>query len=264
MNREARFPSFSTLILMMIIATLPMASQADQPELRINSFFDIELTPGQDIVFHGAVDTLVVTSGQTALFRWEDGMFFLGDGSSEIMIRPYKQRPPREPDPEKIAKIKRGYVNVPTIAQLLAGKPDADDPLIWFEACSTWLEEQRTLLSAVKRQFINDSRTDRYLAALACVKTLQADPLVIPDTVEILGPDKHDADRYDIVLYFEGMGARTVFPLLAEERPPHEPATSITRKAALSLHHLLWNLLSTGQPYTIELGGGIRTSLKGE
>ena len=235
--------------------------------LRRDTFFPIPVAPGQRLAFTGPRDTLVLTGGDVALFRWDGAALWLGDGRREVRIRPLADdTTTAPPTAERLAALRRTLGDPPRVRELLGGEAAAAaaDAAAWYSAYRTWAAERESLAVRVLRRFRAAAPAARPDAAEDCRRLLAASPLVEPGTVAVQAPPDPAGDGYLVTYRLRGMAVESLIDLSRPAAPSPPGKRRLDRRAALGLHHLLWRVLDTGRPYRIELGRGLTVRLQGE
>ncbi len=282
-----------------LLALLPLAglvwSAAPVPAVAAPVRFEgLRPGPGLALRFRGDEGSVVVTHGETATFRYEDGRLTMSDGTDEVVIRPIpapRVRPvpiedfermmtmlgviPRYEElvrhPEGIEAILRRYPMTESLADSLPDVLDPADPRVRRAAYSAYLAERQALVMWPAVRELGDGEGDPVERARRAKRMLEEHPFVYavemdPERAESGGlgfvirwvGEFPDEDGVPVAEYWSSDTYEVVQGWLVGAAL--RPTPPISEDDARLLHAALARLMA-GRAGTIDLSTGWRVEL---
>lgn len=259
--------SVLTLSLLLLMTTTSGCAVAG-PELKSETFFDINVHAGQIVTCHNPSDTLTIEGPTVMSFSYDGATseLFIDWQGRKVRFLPWENFSSEYPSDDEIHLLKNTiFPEVPFIDEQLAGI-DEPDLHTWYSAYMEWNIVRSELEEQVRMDFAANNNSDRLAAATIVSQLFTNSELVETGSVEVVQSDTYSTDGSILLVYrgamrdLQGVPVRTVVTLSNSYVAPVTSETTIDREDALVIHHALNSKLKTGESMLIELGTGIRVN----
>lgn len=243
---------FSSLVAALML--VPGCGNAATPSIPFSNYpIDLPLVANQEIGFHGARDTIVVGSGETAHFTWADGKLYMNG----VVIRPLQ---PFANEVASLEVLQQLYGEVPRIQELVEASSVPDAHERWHRAYFQWQQEKFDLVLSAGRQyaFAVTTRSVSVSNAAQASLTILLGGVDLVDSARVNLSEDPESKACGIEVWWTGQPVSSIISLVPDFHR-FEQAVEGFYAADRGLELIKQISLSTsdGLPVKIELGFGI-------